>query len=80
MLTDMSMAVCHAYVDWHVNDCDMSMLNANSKKYSVKMHLPLMQMPTTFEHTTNLPTTFDKTHVQGGESANHNVAAECGAY
>ena len=30
MLTGMSMAVCH--VDWHVNGCDMSMLNVDSQK------------------------------------------------
>ena len=27
----------------------------------VEMYLPLLQMPTTFEHTKTLPTTFDKT-------------------
>ena len=29
----------------------------------VKMYLPLLQMPTTFEHTKFLPTTFDKNPV-----------------
>ena len=33
----------------------------------VKMHLPLMQMPTTFEHTKNLPTTLDKNPYNNAE-------------
>ena len=37
------------------------MPNANSQKmHLVRMYLPLLQMPTTFEHTKILHTTFDK--------------------
>ena len=60
MVTDMPMTVCH--VDSHAGDCEMSIFNADSQKctWSRYVYLPLLQMPTTFEHTKIVPATRDK--------------------